>query len=299
MPYTEVQKRGGKEYQYRVRSVRKGNKVSKKRVFLGSGLSGKALARREQAADRELGDLNGLLTESEREFLEDVRRRFAKEPKVTRQNRYEAFSSLFTYDSNAIEGNTLTLQETSLLLFEGLAPAKSTREINEALNHKRALDYLLSYRGRITKRLILNLHKTVVRDTLPPEFSTEAGRYRTVQVHIRGVEWVPAKPKDVPKDMRLLLEWCTKSQRKLHPVVAAAYFHSAFELIHPFVDGNGRVGRLLLNLMLHQAGLPMVNIPSQGRREYFDALQRAQVGGDLRPFVAFLVRLYGEPGPRF
>lgn len=292
MPYTETQKRGGRSYQYRVRSVRKGGKVAKERVYLGVNLSRKELTRRERKADRELGVLDALLTAKEAEFLKRLKKAFSKEPSSTRDNRYEAFLSLFTYDSNAIEGNTLTLEETSQLLFDGLVPAKSLREINEALNHRKAFDFLLSFPGDITKRFICKLHEMVVRDTLRTDLSSQVGVYRTLQVYIRGVDWVPPGPRQVRKDMRTLLEWYTKNQRSVHPVVAAAYFHVAFEIVHPFVDGNGRVGRLLMNFILHKNGYPMLDIPNRRRRDYYAALQRAQVEGDLRAFVSLMLDLY-------
>lgn len=299
MPYTEVQKRGNKAYQYRVRSVRKNGKVSKERIYLGVNLPKKTLAKREREADRELGVLGALLTAGEIAFLEKVKASFSNEPRSTRENRYEAFLSLFTYDSNAIEGNTLTLEETSQLLFEGLVPAKSLREINEALNHRTAFDQILSFRGDITKRFVRRLHEMVVRSTLHPDLASQVGEYRTVQVYIRGAEWVPPGPRQVPKDMKVLLEWYTKNKKKVHPVVVAAYFHIAFEIVHPFVDGNGRVGRLLMNFILHKNGYPMVNIPNRRRRDYYAALRKVQVEGELRPFIALMLDLYQGNRIRF
>lgn len=292
MAFTETQSRGGKTYYYRVRSVRKEGKVGKKRVYLGADLTKKALAKKEREADRELGVLDALLTKEEEAFLRRVRMAFRDEPRATFQNRYEAFVSQFTFDSNAIEGNTLTLDETSQLLFDGLVPARSLREVNEALNHKRAFDHLLAYRGDVTKRLICQLHEIVVKDTLPKALSSQVGRYRDVQVYIRGVDWTPPKPEAVPKDMKALLEWYAKNKKKLDPVVTAAYFHTAFELVHPFVDGNGRVGRLLLNFILRKNGYPMINLPNRRKRDYYAVLHQGQVEGDLRPFVELVMDIY-------
>ena len=238
--------------------------------------------------------LSTLLLPGELEWLKDLKRRTKTQPKATFANRYEAFVAQVTYDSNAIEGNTLTLDETSQLLFDGLVPAKSLREVNEALNHRRAFDRVLAYRGELTKRLVCDLHALVVKDTLPRRLEDQVGRYRQVPVFIRGVEWAPPAPEDVPKDMKALLEWHTKNKRKLHPVILASYIHVAFELVHPFVDGNGRVGRLLLNLVLHRHGYPMLNIPNRRKRDYYAALHAGQVEGDLRPFVAFVQDLYRE-----
>jgi Fic family protein len=120
------------------------------------------------------------------------------------------------------------------------------------------------------------------------------GVYRSVQVFIRGVEWVPAAPEDVPRDMATLLSWYAKNRKKVHPLVLAIYFHVGFETVHPFVDGNGRVGRLLMNFILHRNGLPMLNIPNERRLGYYDVLEEAQVNGNLRPFIEFVIELYEE-----
>ncbi len=299
MPFTEVQARGNRSYYYRVRSVRKLGKVAKERIYLGADLDKRRLAKKEREADQEFGVLSALLTKADEAFLRDVKRRYRRAPKSTWLNRYESFVSLFTHDSTAIEGNTLTLRETSDLLFEGRVPAKSLREVNEVVNHKKAFDHLLAHRGDITKPFICRLHALVVQDTLPHEVAAQTGRYRDVQVYIRGVEWVPPPADAVANDMRTLVQWYSKSRSKFNPVVAAAYFHVAFELIHPFVDGNGRVGRLLMNFILHKHGYPMINIPNRDKELYYRALHEGQVNGDLRPFVALMLDIYRKSGLPF
>ncbi len=94
--------------------------------------------------------------------------------------------------------------------------------------------------------------------------------------------------------MAALFSWYTKNKNKIHPIVLSAYFHSAFETIHPFVDGNGRVGRLLMNFILHRKDYPMINIPAKKRYEYYTALESSQLNGNLRPLVKFLVGLMKE-----
>jgi Fic family protein len=295
MAYTEIKMKGKNKYYYRVISVRNGEKVSKKRVFLGNGLTKKELAEAEKKADRELGVLDSLLTDEDIKILNKIKKKFEKVPKITSPNRYEAFTSLFTHDSTAIEGNTLTLQETASLLFDEIVPSKrNLREINEVLNHKKAFDFILEYDKDITKKFICDLHRLVVKDTLAEDLEPQIGRYRTVQVFIRGLDWIPPEPKHVPKDMRGLLSWYTRNKSKLHPLVVAIYFHVGFETVHPFVDGNGRVGRLLLNFILHKNGYPMVNIPNVERYRYYEVLREAQVEGNLRPFVEFLIELLKE-----
>jgi len=282
--YTEIQKRNGKQYFYRVQSIRKGNKVTKKKIYLGVNLDKKSIKNNENNADIELLLLSTLLSDEQTKELNKL--------KSERSSlSYEAFISLFTYDSTNIEGNTFTLQETAQLLFEGITPRKSLREINEIINHKEAFDYLLKTKSDINKKLILKLHKLVTKNTLKKEIEDQIGIYRTVQVFIRGVEWSPSKTEEVPSEMTKLLSWYTKNKNKLHPLTLAAYFHVTFEMIHPFVDGNGRVGRLLLNFMLNKNGFPMINIPNKVKHQYYESLEKAQEKGNLKPFINFLYKL--------
>jgi Fic family protein len=292
MAFTEIQERNGKKYYYRVITYREGKKVKNKKIYLGVNLNNKNLLKAESKADNELGVLNALLTKAEILELENIKNKYLKQPKSTFENRYETFVSAFTHDSTAIEGNTLTLQETAGLLFDEIIPsAKSLREVNEVLNHRKALDRLLEYDSDITRTFILELHELVMKNTLKPKLETQLGRFRSVQVYIRGVDWLPPAPEDVPKDIKSLLSWYTKNKKKLHPIVQSAYFHIGFEVIHPFVDGNGRVGRLLMNFILHKNGYPMINIPLEKRFEYYDYLHAAQVDGNLRPFIDLLLEL--------
>ncbi len=290
MAYTEIKEKEDKKYYYRVISIRKGKKIDKKRIYLGIDLSKEDLAKKAKEADRELSAFKDILTEEDLLFLEKIRKDFTKEPKITLENRYEAFSALFTYNSTAIEGNTLTLQETTRLLFQNIVPAgKSLREINEVLNHKKAFDYILSYKGDITKEFILELHKIVVANTLEQHLNHQLGRFRTVQVFISRGMWFPPKPEDVPAKMTNLLTWYSKNKKKIHPLILASHFHTEFEKIHPFVDGNGRVGRLLINFILHKNKFPMINIPNAIKYKYYGSLEKAQTKNNLRPFVKLMV----------
>ncbi len=292
MAYTEIKEQNSKKYYYRVISIRKGKKVEKKRIYLGVNLSKEKLTKKIKEADKELSTFKDILTKEEIAFLNKLKKDFAKEPKMTFENRYEAFSALFTYNSTAIEGNTLTLQETARLLFQNIVPAgKSLREINETLNHKKAFDYFVNYKRDITKEFVLELHRIVTNNTLSPELNSQIGRFRNVQVFITGVTWLPPKPGDVADRMTALLTWYSKNKRTLHPLILASYFHTEFEKIHPFIDGNGRVGRLLMNFILHKNKYPMINIPNTIKYRYYDSLEKAQTKNNLRPFVRFMIEI--------
>ena len=298
MVHSEIQERNGRKYYYRVRSIRTGNKVRKERVYLGVNLIKKELEKKEKEADRKLNVFDVILTKEEEKFLETIKKEFSREPKENYENRYEAFCSLFAYDSTGIEGNTLTLSETSHLLFEGIVPKeKSLREIYEVINHKKAFDFILNYKEEITKDFILELHKLVIANTLGQDLILQAGRYRTVQVFIGRS--IPPNAKEVPNQMARLLNWYSTNKNKLHPLVLASYFHTEFEKIHPFVDGNGRVGRLLMNFILYKNKFPMINIPKKKRFRYYEVLQNAQYKNNLNGFVKFLISILKKDKLKF
>jgi Fic family protein len=234
--------------------------------------------------------LFGMLTEREKASLEAIRKdnlkKIRKMDKPAWKNYYEWFLANFTYDTNAIEGSTLSLQDTSLILFENIVPkGKSPREINEVQNHKQAFDYILEYKGNLTKRFTLEIHRKLMHNIL----WKAAGRFRDVNVYIRGVDMLPPPYHMVGDEFKKLMNWYTKNKRKYHPVVAAAHFHAAFESIHPFRDGNGRTGRLILNFMLRRDGFPMIDIKNRDKERYYTSLHEAQKNHNLRPLAEMLI----------
>ncbi|MBR9701200.1 Fic family protein [Candidatus Woesearchaeota archaeon] len=277
MPSTDIIRRGDTKYYYRSKSVREGKKVKKVRKYLGKNLSSKELQKKEQEADFILNtSLNSLLTRKQREELEKISKIDKK--LFSQPGFYESFISEFTYHSDAIEGNSFTLKETAMLLFENIVPkGKHPREIYEIINHKKAIDYILKYEGKLTKTFICKLQAIVTENTLLEDFEEQRGKYRTVQVFIRGANFVPPKKEEVPTEMRKLISWYNRN-KNIHPSISAAYFHAGFESIHPFVDGNGRVGRLLINWMLHQNNFPMITIQVRERLKYYESLEKARKG---------------------
>ncbi|MEK6859491.1 MAG: Fic family protein [Nanoarchaeota archaeon] len=298
MAYTEIQKKKGREYYYRVKSIKKNKKVLKKKIYLGVNLNKEDLMKKEKEADKKLNLFEAILDKKDIEFLDKIKKDFSREPKENFENRYEAFCSLFTHNSTAIEGNTLTLSETNYLLFENIVPSsRSLREINEVLNHKKAFDFILSYKEDITREFILELHRLVVMNTLREDLVSQIGKYRTVQVFIGN--HIPPRPHEVPEKITNLLKWYSKNKNKIHPLVVASYFHTEFEKIHPFVDGNGRTGRLLMNFILHKNNYPMINILNSRKFKYYKVLQEAHKSGNLVPFVKFLITLLKKETLRF
>jgi Fic family protein len=298
MVHNEIQEKNRRKYYYRVKSIRKGSKVKKERIYLGVNLNKEELRKKEKEADSKLNIFDAILTLEEEALLNKIKKDFLKEPKENYNNRYEVFCSLFTYDSTGIEGNTLTLSETSCLIFEGIVPKdKSIREIYEVINHKKAFDFILNYKGDITKEFILELHRLVIANTLRQDLISQTGKYRTVQVFIG--KSIPPNSNEVPKYMARLLKWYSTNKKKFHPLVLASYFHTEFEKVHPFVDGNGRVGRLLMNFILYKNKFPMINIPKRRKIKYYKVLQNAQYKNDIKGFIKFLINILKKEKLRF
>ncbi|XP_041975054.1 protein adenylyltransferase Fic [Aricia agestis] len=193
------------------------------------------------------------------------------------------------YHTVAIEGNTMTLQQTRSILETRIAVAgKSIAEHNEILGLDAAMKYInttLLYRLKdITMGDILEIHKRVLGHVDP----LEGGQFRRTQVYVGG--HIPPGPSEIQRLMTQFLEWLnSEDAMDLHPVRYAALAHYKLVYIHPFIDGNGRTSRLLMNLLLMQAGYPPVIIAKQHRHLYYQHLQTANEG-DVRPFVRFIAQ---------
>ena len=196
----------------------------------------------------------------------------------------------YTYNSNAIEGNTLTLQETALVL-EGLTiDQKPLKDHLEAVGHKDAFLYvqeLVRNKVPFSEVIIKQIHTLVLMDR--PE---DRGIYRRIPVRIMGAYHTPPDPVIVPELMEKLVKEFEVS--KLHPIERAALFHLKFEGIHPFVDGNGRTGRLILNLFLMQNGYPPINVKLADRKRYYDAFDSYYRDNDASAIVKMVAEYVEE-----
>jgi Fic family protein len=193
----------------------------------------------------------------------------------------------WTYHSNAIEGNTLTLRETKVAL-EGITIGGHTlREHLEAVNHRDAillLEELIAKNEPLTEWTIKSLHQLILKGIN----DDNAGRYRTVNVRISGAEHLPPDQLVLPELMERFITWYREEAGSLHPVERAARVHSDFVKIHPFLYGNGRTSRLLMNLELMKAGYPAAVLPVERRLEYYAALDQDHAHGNPEPFVALI-----------
>jgi Fic family protein len=203
----------------------------------------------------------------------------------------EQFALELTYNSNAIEGNSLTLKETFFVINEGLTiKGKPMRDHLEAKDHFEALEYLYKFAEKERKQnfsevTLRTLHQLVLRETK----SGEAGKYRTGNVMITGSSHTPPDAHEVPHKIKEMFEWIRKYRNKIHIVELSAIVHHMITGIHPFTDGNGRTARLVMNLLLLQRGYPMAVILNNDRRKYYDALSKAD-RGDYAKFVRFIAQ---------
>ncbi len=298
--YHKTETRGNRTYHYLIENIRSDGKWKKIKLYLGSNLTEKEvnniivkkryiLKKKVSAYLRASDPLYSLIEEKEKARLEEIRKKYTKYKKtldsLAEKQYYEWFVTEFTYNTNAIEGSTLSLLDTKLILQEKIVPKdKSLREINEVQNHKDAFDYMMPYKDSLTKKFILTLHKKLMHNIL----WKQAGVFRDIPVRITGVEKRPPRPSHVPIEFKKLMIWYAHNKKRYHPVAVSSYFHVVFESIHPFRDGNGRVGRLILNFMLKNSGFPMINIKYKDRRKYYESLQSADKG-DLKPLVNMII----------
>ncbi|MFC4766690.1 Fic family protein [Effusibacillus consociatus] len=212
-------------------------------------------------------------------------------PEAAVRNLREVFRVDWTYNSNAIEGNTLTLLETKLVLEEGLTiGGKSLREHFEVLNHGEAITYieeLVSTQTPLSEKVIKDVHHLILKNI----DDENAGMYRKINVAISGSQHQPPHFLKVPDEMGGLMRWYQSEVKKLHPVELAALLHFKFVYIHPFVDGNGRTARLLMNMILMSYGYPpaILKADTEKRIAYYDSLEKASVQGEVEPFIQMVV----------
>lgn len=198
-----------------------------------------------------------------------------------------------TYTSNALEGNSLTLTETKIIIEDGITiGGKPVKEHLEVIGHSDAYDllYELSTNREITEKEILQLHHLFYKSIN----EGKAGVYRNCNVIITGSEFELPKYTDVPELMKNFSANISKMKEHYHPVEFAARLHERLVTIHPFVDGNGRAARLLMNLALLQAGYNIAIIPPVVRNDYIMALQEAQINNSKEPFVNFISEMVLE-----
>ena len=196
----------------------------------------------------------------------------------------------WTYHSNAIEGNTLTLMETRVVLEGITVGGKTMNEHLEAINHREAIAYmesLVTKNKPLSERDIKDIHRLILKQI----DNENAGAYRLVNVSIVGAKHIPPDALHITEEMECFINWYKSKAGKLHPVERAAKVHTNFVKIHSFIDGNGRTARLLMNLELMKSGFPPAITPVERRLEYFNALDTAHTQNNYHPFLKFTTQM--------
>ena len=208
---------------------------------------------------------------------------------ITLSSYEKDFELIFTHNSTAIEGNTLTLIETKVVLEDGIAiGGKQLREIYEVINHKKAYEYVkkcIAAKKPLDENIVKDLH------TILTENIIVGGIYRNEEVRISGAGFTPPSGNEMYMQIKNFYEDLKTKDTELNPIELAAWTHAEFVRIHPFVDCNGRTGRLLMNYRLLQNGYLPVSVAKEIRLDYYNALEQYAVNGDLTDFADLVAEL--------
>ncbi|MDE1862670.1 MAG: Fic family protein [Thaumarchaeota archaeon] len=276
----------GRTYYYLEQSYRKGKKIKKKSIYLGSKIPRNI----GEIRKRFLDDISRKTWQAD---VERIRKNYSKNqrtmPRSIRKKGLETFVINFTYDTQKIEGSTLTRKETADLLERGITPKnKPMTDVQEAEAHRDLFFEILESKRDLSLREIQDWHWKLFNKTK----KDMAGKIRNYQNAIRGSKILPPSPVEVFPMLTEFFDWYNKKKNKLHPVDLAAMAHLKFVTIHPFGDGNGRVSRLIMNFILNKKMHPMLDIPYEGRNSYYNALERSQVKNEERIFLQWFIRRY-------
>ena len=273
-------------YYYLEHSIRKGKQVKKKEIYIG-----KKIPQNIEQLKKNL--LDDIYKERWYADVDRIKQRFSKEhrtmPKSAREKQLQNFAISFTYDTQRIEGSTLTLRETADLLEKGITPKnRPIGDVKEAEAHRDLFYEILDLKKDLSLQMVLEWHWKLFNLTKPDI----AGKIRKHQVTISGSRFMPPSPVEVYPLVTEFFKWYHKNKGKIHPVELAAIAHLKFVTVHPFADGNGRISRLIMNFILHKKGYPMLDIKYEGRNSYYNALEKSHLKKEDRTFLQWLVKRY-------
>ncbi len=288
MAFIEKQRHGKGFYYYLVKNVRiSPSKVKKVRIFLGREVPPhdklqKVFMEIEKKAPKPYSAkwLPKKLVERTEDLHASIKifRSFPSEVLP------EDFLVRFTYNTNAIEGNPLTLRQTALILSDNIVPQGArTDDVVEVMNGRDAWEFVKSYTGALTEKFLQKVQYEVTKNTK----CRLQGKYRDSEVSISGSEWKPPQAKEVSALMKGIIKEYRKLKRALHPVELATWLHNKLVQVHPFTDGNGRTARLVMNWILIRKKYPPVIISVQNKENYYEVIEEADKG-DQKPFAVFL-----------
>lgn len=295
MTYLETIKRNKKKYYYLTKNLRiSTNKWKKIRIFLGdekpSQKKLKKLIQKIEDKSKPFSKLSNhtYLSEQDAETLQDLKESYKiwlkQISKNTKEKLNEDFVIRFTYHSNAIEGNRLTLRQTALILKDKVIPSGiRAEEYNEAINGKECLDYIKSYKNELNTKFLEKVNEILTKNT----GVVYSGRIRFFDVKILGSTHTLPSHTIVKRYMLNFFKWYSANKNKLHPFELASLIHAKLTWIHPFEDDNGRTARTIMNFILMKKGFPMFFIPFEKREEYYKSLELA----DKRNYTKYISRM--------
>ncbi|MFA6530907.1 MAG: Fic family protein [Candidatus Micrarchaeia archaeon] len=288
MAFIEKQRHGNGFYYYLVKNVRISPAIVKKvRIFLGNKVPPHDKLQQlfkeiEKKAPKPYRAK--LIPKDMLERIEDLHASVAIFKSFPKEVLPADFLVRFTYNTNAIEGNPLTLRQTALILSDNIAPQGTrTEDVMEVMNGKDAWEFVRGYSGELSEKFIKKIQLEVTKNTK----CRIQGKYRNSEVRIGGSEWKPPLAKDVLVLMKKMVAEYKKIKRSLHPVELASWLHNQLVQVHPFTDGNGRTARLVMNWILLKKKYPPVIISVQNKEQYYYAIEAADKK-DERPFAVFL-----------
>jgi len=302
--YIEKRKVRGKIQYYLGHSFREGIKVQKIRKYLGADLSSNVLKEREEKMKiLILEEINRYkiikdplfekLSVKEIEFVKRLEKNIPVKIKHLSDDEWIAFSELFTYNTNAIEGSELNIEEVVEVLKEDKWPKKSKSDIAEAYGVNDAISFIRITKEHISIDLIKEIHKIIFKNS--KDFAGQLrkpGEEVVVMGRMGNVVHEGAPQTRVVALLNELVIWYNQNKSKYPALILAAVVHNQFENIHPFRDGNGRVGRVLLNNILIKHKLPPINIDFKNRVEYYGSLQEYEKNHNLKPTLELFVKEY-------
>lgn len=303
--HIEKRKSGNRIKYYLSHSFREGDKVHKIRKYLGADLSPNILKEREEKLKililEEINKYNIIknplkfeLSIKEIEFVKKAEKDIPIKINHLSEKQWQVFSELFTYNTNAIEGSELNSAEVKGVLEEDKWPKdKSKQDIAEAYGVNEAIKFVREMKEHISVDFIKEMHKIVFKNS--KGFAGELrkpGEEVVVKNRLGEILHEGAPQSRVLFLLKELVEWYNSHKNKYPALILAAVVHNQFENIHPFRDGNGRVGRILLNNILIKHNLPPINIDLKSRAEYYESLQAYQKRQDIRPTIELFIKEY-------
>ncbi|MBR9704768.1 Fic family protein [Candidatus Pacearchaeota archaeon] len=269
-------KKGNEEYYYLQHSFRKGTKVITKEKYLGKEVPKNI----EEIKDKLKLELQKELYKKLETIKKNFKEQWKRYPKIVKEKQLEEMSIAFTYNSNAIEGSTITEDEVREIIHDKIAPNKPLRDIKETEAHSKVFLEIIKQEHKITNNILLKWHNEIFSEIK----QDIAGKIRDYNVRVGlyiAPDWQDLK--DLMRDLIYLINKTTE----INPVEFSAKVHYRFEKIHPFGDGNGRIGRLIMNHILWHAGYPIMIIEYKKRKSYYKALR-----GEEEDFIKYFIRRY-------